>query len=683
MHRKGISRLLFFPVLILFFSFFNVLPSSNEISIKGIVRDSLGNLLSDVNIFVSSDNFNREIINTRTDERGQYTLEKIAPGVYKIAAAKKGYLTNVENVNASSVASLNLTLKPLTAGAAKDAEKIPVTLDWVRRIPKKDLLKKVEAASVLERGSHDDTAEAMARRTIARSYGFSTPDSLPFILELKQVASREMSGNEQEGSGDRKNSVALSFSGNIGSDLKIEFEGQRKKWKEASDTDSLFDSLKRDAKLMGIIGSYDLGKWGTLGFKTFYGTDSLTIKDERFSGLSLFEGSQRGWGYSAGWQRKDDDLAIQVQMSHAGMKFNGDLPYMGLDGSPDDPWSVKNQVINASGNFQASLTAEHEIDIGLRTRFYDNSYPLFRVTSPYDTHSYYGPGEMGKHLFFYGKDHWVIIAPITIGLGVQYYRLYHSGDVQVVIPVFEIEYRAKSGSILKTELSYAMDNILSGGDNSGRASFGAGNPSGHEKDISCKIDLKKEFGSGSISARVSYAPLLLSAEEKASEMPWNDVALYITDGNASRVGAGVFVEKRFKVINGGIGLDYGEVKGTFATVLPDDIPLQMFRQGDMNYLLAILRAYSSESDTELSVRYRKVRDCIYEEGSYESDLPFRYSMISIQVNQRIPIVKVKGVQLRAVVEYDDILAYDDSRSNPLAGLLVPARRVGGGFLFSF
>ncbi len=677
--RNSAILISFFCLSILF-----VFPADSIISIKGIVKDSLGNVLSGVDIFVSSDNFNSKVFNTRTNEKGQYTLERLSAGSYKVAAAKNGYLTKIEDVSVQKEASLNLTLNPIAGekGAQGDASTLPDTLDWIRRIPKKDVLKETDAATVVE--GKDDT-DQVSQEALAR-FNFATLDNIPVRIELKQVASKDFTTSEMENSSEKKNTTELSLSGRIGPDCEVEMEGFKSRWKESSSENLLLDSLKRDAELIGVTGKYDFGEWGTLGFETFYGKDDLNIKKGETASFNPLESSQKEWGYAAGWKKKiDADMAFNIHFAHFGQQFSGDDPFPEMYES-SDKLLISHQEVNAAGNFQVQILNDHTIDVGIKTQFYSTSDPLFRILSQRTRQSYYGFGEMGRHISFYGRDSWKVFNPVTISFGFNYYNFYYENGVQAITPVVAMEYRSESGTTLKTELSYIIDATRTEENSSELPLMHLLENGRRERDVSCTVNLKRDLKDGSsITTRFSYTPLLLlSRDNDVTGMMWDDISLYITDGNASSKRAGAFVEKKFKSLNGGIGLDYGEIEGTFSSLLPDDLPLQVFREGNLDYLLAMIRAYCSETDTELAVKYRRVRDSINEENYVLGDsTPLKYSMLSVQFGQEIPVMKGRGVNLKAILEYDDVLAYDDLGSDPMKSLLLPAKRIGGGFLVIF
>ncbi len=662
-----------------------VYPADSIISIKGIVKDSLGNVLSGVDIFVSSDNFNSKVFNTRTDAKGQYALEKLSAGSYKVAAAKNGYLTKIEDVNAEKEASLDLTLKAISGGQGvhEDPSKFPDTLDWIRRIPKKDVLKETETVAVAD--GNGGTSED-AQNAPARSFDFAALDNLPVRIELKQIASKDITGSEIENGSEKKNSTELSLSGKIGPDCEVKVEGLKSWWKESLAENLLLDSVKRDAELIGVSGMYDFGEWGTLGLETFYGKDDLNIKKGETASYSPLENSQREWGYTAGWKKKiNADTAFNIHVAHFGQQFSGDDPFPEIYDT-SDKLSISNQEVKATGNFHVQLMNDHTIDVGIKTQFYSTSNPLFQILSQRTRESYYGFGEMGRHISFYGRDSWRVFKPVTISVGFNYYNFYYENGIQAITPVVEMEYRNESGTSLKTELSYIIDATRAEGNSSEQTLMHLLGDGNTKRDISCSVNLKQELKDGSsIITRFSYTPLLLlNREDDSAGMMWDDISLYITNGNVSSKKAGAFVEKKFKSLDGGIGLDYGEIEGTFSSLLPDDLSLQVFRQGNLDYLLAMIRAYCSETDTELAIKYRRVRDCINEENYLSGDgTSLKYSMLSIQFGQEIPVMRGRGVNLKAILEYDDILAYDDLGSDPLKSLLMPAKRVGGGFLVIF
>src|SRR4051812_21230364 len=62
-------------------------------AIGGLVRDSSGGLLPGVTVEASSDALIEKVRTVATDERGQYLIVGLRPGIYKVTFALSGFRT--------------------------------------------------------------------------------------------------------------------------------------------------------------------------------------------------------------------------------------------------------------------------------------------------------------------------------------------------------------------------------------------------------------------------------------------------------------------------------------------------------------------------------------------------------------------------------------------------------------
>ncbi len=685
--KKPIGLIFVFTLFLLIFHVC-LLHAERMPFLSGVVKDSMGRILPGVEIFISPDNFSDVVLRARTNHEGRFFLSNITPGTYKIAAAKKGYQTDVKKVTVEGQKSSDITLKPLADTLQGNwKEKFPKRLDWVRRIPKKDILKELEASVLNQRGEEETATDHLSASTfLSDSHAQKAAYSLPFTVELRQIISREFNGEESPADSDRTNKTAFSLSGSLGDEGRIKVEALKNKWKESFLNEIETDLFERKSESLGVAAQYDFGTGGKLRFSTFYEKDRLNISNDELSDALPTYGTQKGWGYSAAWNKEiDSDMLFDLNVTHAGSEFESAAALGNIPESLDELMTVTNQIINAAGTFKAQMMDHHKIDVGLKTHYHSYSSVSSRIFPFYNKDMYYftGPREEGYQISLYGKDRWNIMNAVTISYGFQYYHFFHSDGIQVLSPVFEIEYQGESGSSVRAEISYAIDSS-SGEGRLASAILGENIPlSSAGRNFSCKAEIEKKLGEGtSIKANIAYIPLLLlNADSENMQMVLGDSFLYMSNGHAASLSAGTFIEKKFNSISGGIGLNYGIVEGTFSSLLPNDLPIQIFRQGDLDYLLGILKATSHSTKTEVFMRLRKVRDQSSPPGIHNHP-EIEYSLISLQFSQHVPVFHNKGIILNAILEYDDTFAMSEF-TDIIERSLLPYRRVSGGFQIRF
>lgn len=127
--RKGLPRLVVLTVLLVFSIFRSAQGQTPNGSLRGEVQDASGRRIAGATITVDA----KEFTSTReahSDEAGQFRVNDLLPGRYRITAAAPGFANASSEVNVvvSTVRDLSVTLKPETVRESVSVEGRPSSI---------------------------------------------------------------------------------------------------------------------------------------------------------------------------------------------------------------------------------------------------------------------------------------------------------------------------------------------------------------------------------------------------------------------------------------------------------------------------------------------------------------------------------------------------------------------------
>jgi hypothetical protein len=103
-------------------------------SVQGIVKDAKGQPIKGADVRIESKD-GKQLFNTvKTDTKGRYISQGLAPGVYRVSlvvnGAVKASITNTK-INSDQATQLNFDLRPVPAAQVNAAEKKGKHMVWV------------------------------------------------------------------------------------------------------------------------------------------------------------------------------------------------------------------------------------------------------------------------------------------------------------------------------------------------------------------------------------------------------------------------------------------------------------------------------------------------------------------------------------------------------------------------
>jgi len=98
------------PLLLLLLIITSPVAASDTGAFSGSVTDVLGNIIEDVEVLaVTMSSGSAPAAAARSDRSGAFRFDHLAPGVYRIVALKRGYLTFVGSVNTQAQSWFEVT----------------------------------------------------------------------------------------------------------------------------------------------------------------------------------------------------------------------------------------------------------------------------------------------------------------------------------------------------------------------------------------------------------------------------------------------------------------------------------------------------------------------------------------------------------------------------------------------
>jgi hypothetical protein len=192
------------------------------LDLSGVVHDTLGNFVQDAEILVADPGVSGPPVATaRSGADGRFRLN-LAPGSYVVAALKNGYRTFVGRVDTSTLHGwLEVVLGP--ALAAEPAQPGPSPGSWALRLPRRGILREVEAEPAGPEPSP----------------GAASKEPEPVRLELAQIfsTSPRLAGGDAAGGELDATGTRMAVASPLGERVSLLVEGKRERFDAAGARD--------------------------------------------------------------------------------------------------------------------------------------------------------------------------------------------------------------------------------------------------------------------------------------------------------------------------------------------------------------------------------------------------------------------------------------------------------------
>jgi len=543
-------------------------------SLSGVTRDDVGRAIAGVEVVVLSNTVEGSALGRAvSNAQGRFVLAAIAPGVYRIAAIKPGYLASIGRVNTLLRGSVDLVLRPIPAPGEPGAEKVAPDLSWVLRLPPRSVLQELGASSTLE-DKESGGVRAFAARVQDKLTG-----QVDHVVALGSWRTDDEGGSSSlEGAETR-----MRLGGSIGERGNITVTGARGSLDGASQASA--PAVSRDAGSVGVDVSYDTSDDASLAMSAYYARGNVEVGGSTESPKGGRQ-NQRSWGYDARWQKQMDassQLAVDVGYHDASLVVDG-LQSLPWDATQDGT----NRALAAQGTYEAPAADHHLMRLGVRAHRLDQSSPdvrFVRAASPSLL-----DGTSGWSVLLDGEDRWAPDGSFSMAYGVSVRQGIDGPLGTTVTPRVAASWTGRKLSA-RGEVSY----LSSFGPESTDAA-----PLGYDVRVEAPLSPTVR---GIASA--SYVPLLADRWEGG---PGVQAGLFVTDGRASDQMISLGVERVAASGTLSLHVAQGRADGALAPSIDDGLPFVILGDRSFDYDAVRFGTKVARAGSSVAVEYRAMRE---------------------------------------------------------------------------
>ena len=573
--------------MILGFTGFPADASTPDLSLGGVVRDSVGTLLGEVELLLVEPNGASTRAVARSNPAGEFRFDGLSPSVYRLAALKDGYLTFIANVDPQLERWVQVVLQPAPRVDADTAPTtIPASDSWALRRSRRYVLHELGPAAPLAAVPDDPITSEIE-------------DALVMQVDQLFPVSARSSTNASSEPEVRGSETRLRVASPMGERASIDVEGYRR-LTDSSGRDASAAAATRDAARLALAFSYDTGSVGQLDVNAFYnqGGVEYSARPPAAAGFGEAEAlehrAHRQWGYDARWSTEVPDMgtvAVQLDYHHTALSVPTSAPPEALLVSAPD--HLQAQTVGARGSFSAVPVEDHALQFDVRAQRLDATDPVAPALGAALV------ALSGTSLGLNVQDTWSLGGPFAVIYGLGYRHALGTRDASLVVPRVGGEWRIERLAV-RGVVSYHGVTDWSELD---RALHAARPESamGYEAEIELPL-----VGGLRLAAATAHAPIQFDLAGYSGGFHRDARPLYLTDGNAASQ------ERRLALIRDASRLRFylewqeGAVAGTLATITPDEGPRGFLVPGDLDHHTGRLGIRIFPSGTDLLFQFQSL-----------------------------------------------------------------------------
>ena len=543
-------------------------------TLSGVTRDDVGRAIAGVEVVVLSNTVEGSALGRAvSNAQGHFVLAAIAPGVYRIAAIKPGYLASIGRVNTLLRGSVDLVLRPIPAPGEPGAEKVAPDLSWVLRLPPRSVLQELGASSELSDG------ESGGVRAFAARVQDKITGQVDHVVALGSWRSDDAGGSSSlEG-----NETRMRLGGTIGERGNITVTGARGSLDGASQASA--PAVSRDAGSVGVDVSYDTSDDASLAMSAYYARGDVEVGGSAESPKGGRQ-NQRSWGYDARWQKQVDassQVAVDVGYHDASLVVDG-LASLPWDATQDGT----NRALAAQGTYEAPAADHHLMRLGVRAHRLDQSSPdvrFARAASPSLL-----DGTSGWSVLLDGEDRWAPDGSFSMAYGVSVRQGIDGPLGTTVTP--------------RVSASWTGRKLAARGEVSYLSSFGPESTDAAPLGYDVRVEAPLSPTLRGI-ASAAYVPLLADRWEGG---PGMQAGVFVTDGRASDEMIALGVERVAASGTLSFQVARGRADGALAPSIDDGLPFVVLGDRAIDYDAVRFGTKVARVGSSVAVEYRAMRE---------------------------------------------------------------------------
>jgi hypothetical protein len=377
-------------------------------SVSGLVKDDAGKVIEGVEVLVlgADGKGNDAPLRAVSDAGGRFLVSAVAPGVYRVAAIKSGYIAALGLVNTVLRSSVDLVLHPIPKDRQPGAESVLPDLSWTLRVPPRSILRELAPAPVV--ASNDKSA--------VREFAARVEDAVRGEVDHVFAVGSWSAGSAEPAASVSSNETRMRLAGSLGDRGAIQVHGRRGTLDSSSPHGST--AVSRGASDIDLDVSYDTSVDARLAMRAFYSAGDLQLDDAPGISGGGARQSQRSFGYDANWRKEVDAssrVAVQVGVQDSNLGREQSLATGWVAGRAD-AW---NRAIGAEGSYENLVGDGHLVRLGVRAQRLSLDAPELRVGA--NNGGLGLDGAVGWNLLIDSEDQWSISGPLamTYGLAVR------------------------------------------------------------------------------------------------------------------------------------------------------------------------------------------------------------------------------------------------------------------------
>ena len=550
-------------------------------SVSGMVKDEAGRVLEGVEVLVvgADGKGNDAPVRALSDARGRFFVVAIAPGVYRIAAIKSGYIAALGVVNTVLRSSVDLVLRPIPKGKEPGAESVLPDLSWTLRIPPRSVLQELGAAPLL--ASKDKSA--------VREFAARVEDAVRGEVDHVFAVGSWSAGSAEPAASVSSNETHMRLAGTLGERGAIQVHGRRGTLDSSSPHGA--NAVSRGASDIDLDVSYDTNVDERLAMRAFYSAGDLQLDDTPgIAGVGSRQ-SQRSFGYDAKWRKEVDAssrVAVQVGLQDSNLDRAQGLA-SGWGAGRADAW---NRAIGAEGSYENLVGDGHLVRLGVRAQRLSLEAPELRASAGNGGFGLGLDGAVGWNLLIDTDDQWSISGPLAMTYGLSVRQGFDGSAPTALTPRVGGSFTAG-----RMEAQVAVSHV----------STAHRSPYGYEIDCKARLD-----AATTLRGTASYVPSRADVWD-AQGLARSFQTPYVSDGFASDRVVALELARVAPNATVAFRVARGRAEGILAPAL-DEAPVVLLSPRTLGYDAARLSVTAPRAGSAVSVEYRGTKDVAGQPG---------------------------------------------------------------------
>ncbi|MEE9219197.1 MAG: carboxypeptidase-like regulatory domain-containing protein [Acidobacteriota bacterium] len=676
----------------------SVLAAGRSGTIRGTISDPRGLRLAGVELQIVRASGPASILSTTTNARGKFLLFGLTPGVYLLTASKQGYGSVSSRFNTLIDRSVTLVLPPVLGEMTSEGAPtvMPADSGWVLRLPHRDLLRELEAASVLEEAGGSQGGVERARSGAqeeehpgSRNLGgsFRLDGDFEHMVSLG-------SGGTNAGGHTSRLALGAAFGDEIEVSLAALLDDTRFNGDPKGGAGVLEKEHQRELARLGA--RFAPGSADRVEISAFHDEQRYAVRPQ----LSAQEGGykQRLEGYGARWER---DLG-----SRGSMDLSFDYRSVEVVGGAKDAVagpdpalsfrSAQNQIWQAAGSYEINLDERRRMNINVRARHLRVANPGEVAISAFEAlRGVPGDGADRWAFDISGREERSLSGPLSLDYGFHYHRrtegIFSEASDSAFIPEAGLVFSRPNGTHWSAGVSLALDPPKELELQQGRAAQDAADD-GWQSRLGYRLGVRHPFTRHRLTLGFNatyhpYAYILFGEETAALDLDTQRAKPFlISEGNAERLELGVLLEKQFRRFVASLGSQLGQIEGYLATGFFREMPVQDLSYNQIHYVIASARGYQPDSGTLVHVDYQRYLNNPGDAADL-STLSYQFEQLDVALEQDLPSIALWDARWRLMVAYQTLRTGAKRDTDVLAlraaGVLPSESRFRGGIAIRF